>query len=138
MNWVGVLEPRDLHAASYAYGNWSNYNGVDSNFDWYVGSSTVMTIQDTSNSGVSWDGITNYSFDGNNHFTSVAVTMNSFYTDNYTFQDTIGVAAHEDGHSMGLAHATGCVLMVADTPSRSACGVWTPQTDDLNGAKAMY
>jgi hypothetical protein len=120
-----------------AYGNWANYNGVDSNVNWYSGSS-VATADQTFNGGVSWDGITYYNFDGSNNFTSANAWLNDYYASGYSLQDRIGVMSHEAGHQIGLAHGSGCVLMVPDTPTRSSCGVWTPQTDDLNGAKAVY
>jgi hypothetical protein len=121
-----------------AYGDWSHYNGIDSNINWYSGSSSPATADQTFNGGVSWDGITLYGFDSNNNFTYANAWLNDYYASTYSSNDVIGVMSHEAGHQIGLAHATGCVLMVADTPTRRRCGVWTPQTDDLNGAKALY
>jgi len=44
-----------------------------------------------------------------------------------------GDVTREMGHSVGLAHAGGCVIMVSDSYTRwDVCRIQTPQTSDTN------
>lgn len=74
-----------------------------------------------------------------NPYTSGETYLNSYYVDGYSSQKRQSVAAHEQGHLLGLAHESGCVLMNEATSSRyDSCGVYTPQQDDINGVNAIY
>lgn len=97
-----------------------------------------LTAQDTSNCGVTWDGLTNYSINIFGFFNSADVFLNSCFTQNESTFTIQGVAAHELGHAVGLAHTNGCVLMTPDTPTRDSCGINTPQSDDVNGINSLY
>jgi hypothetical protein len=101
--------------------------------------SSLISLRDTYNSGVSWDGLTQYSYNIFNNFTSSTGTLNYYYTSGYSTGEIESVATHELGHVAGLAHSNGCVIMVGDTYTRwTSCGIDTPQTDDDNGINAMY
>jgi hypothetical protein len=137
--------PADNNDMFWGLVGW-NYASVGLQFS-DPGTSSPLTVQDTFNSGVSWDGITNYgsSFTGNGgrvgvcyFLSSATVFLNSFYTQGYSDSTIIGVAAHEAGHAIGLAHTNGCVLMTPNTGTRINCGINTPQTDDINCARAIY
>jgi predicted Zn-dependent protease len=97
----------------------------------------ALTVDDTYDSGVDWDGITHYGWSGS-YFTYAHVLLNDYYTGGYPALVAQGVAAHELGHALGLAHNGGCVLMVPDTPTRRACNVTGPRTDDVNGVNRLY
>lgn len=98
----------------------------------------MVYATDAYNSGTSLDGWTNYG-SSNNYFTWANTYLNYYYTVNYPPEKIQGIAVHELGHSVGLAHASGCVIMVASSYTRwNICGIDTPQTDDDNGIDALY
>jgi hypothetical protein len=102
----------------------------------------ALTVQDTNNSSVSWDGLTNYSIYscGLNYcfFSYAHVYLNYRYTANDAAWVIQGIATHELGHAVGLAHTNGCVVMTPYTSTRVSCGIDTPQTDDVNGVNSLY
>jgi predicted Zn-dependent protease len=102
-----------------------------------VSGSSKLTIDDVINNSVTWDGITNYTYSGSS-FTAANVLLNYHFTIGYDSSKTKGVAAHELGHALGLAHTSGCVLMTPDTPTRSSCGISGPTSDDVNGVNHLY
>ncbi len=69
---------------------------------------------------------------------NVSARLNAAYTSGYSADKREGVAAHEVGHTLGLAHSSTCVLMNPTTPDRTNCGVFTPQQDDVDGVQAIY
>ncbi|MCW2888861.1 MAG: hypothetical protein QOE54_278 [Streptosporangiaceae bacterium] len=99
--------------------------------------SGALTVDDTYDSGVGWDGITYYGWSGS-HFTYAHVYLNYYYTGGYPASVVKGVAAHELGHAIGLAHNGGCVLMTPNTPTRRSCGISGPVGDDVNGVNRLY
>lgn len=102
--------------------------------------SGALTAGDTVNSSVTWDGLTSYATHAcgsKTCFTYAHSLLNFWFTQNYTSDDIQGVAAHELGHAIGLAHQpTGCALMRASTQTR--CGLTGPAADDVNGANHIY
>jgi hypothetical protein len=107
-----------------------------------LNNSYMINAYDVDNSSVSWDGLTSWSFyygsDGRKYFNwGTNLRLNNHYTKNYTATTIKGLAAHEFGHALGLDdRSSGCEIMNGTTASR--CGLSTPQTDDVNGIKALY
>lgn len=99
--------------------------------------SGALTVDDTSDSSVGWDGITNYSYSSGS-FNYAHVLLNYYYTSGYSSATKQGVAAHELGHAMGLGHTNGCVLMTPNTPTRNSCGIYGPTSDEVNGINSLY
>jgi predicted Zn-dependent protease len=101
---------------------------------------TNISLYEDDCSTCGWDGLTQYNTDiGGDYFTWAESFLNTYYTAGYVAGEAQGVATHELGHAAGLAHATGCVIMVATTAQRwSECDISTPQADDQNGINALY
>jgi hypothetical protein len=137
-----VYNTNSWHGSDYqdmgsAISNWST--SASPIYMYWTSGSQLITAQDTINSGVSWDGITYYQWNIFNNFTGAQVYLNYYYTQSYPAGRTIGIGVHELGHALGLAHASGCVIMQPSSYTRwYTCGIDAPMTDDDNGIAAMY
>lgn len=89
------------------------------------------------------DGITHYACTSG-RFDYAHSDLNSYYTAYYAGTQRQSVAAHEFGHAFGLSHSNqsvcpGMPLMDGTTSVRwGQCGVYTPQSDDVNGINHIY
>jgi hypothetical protein len=121
----------------------SAWNGSSANVLFYSGSSPI-TVDDTDNASVSWDGITNHHWTAcgflwlSRCFDYAHVLLNYHFTKNDSASTTKGIAAHELGHAIGLDHTSGCVLMTPYTSTRNSCGIYGPVSDDINGVNSLY
>ncbi|HEY7342232.1 MAG TPA: matrixin family metalloprotease [Ktedonobacterales bacterium] len=70
---------------------------------------------------------------GYNQLKVANVKLNYYYTQSYSPTARKGVAAHELGHALGLAHAslTSSLMYYASTAT-------VPQSDDINGVNYIY
>jgi Matrixin len=133
-----VTESYDYVGLYTGFINWNHSFNSGVNVQITTVSSSPWTVQDTYNSGVTWDGLTPYAQDLNGNFSAASVYINYYYTAFYGAQVIAGVAAHEMGHALGLAHSSTCVLMQPSTVTRSNCGVYGPVQDDKNGVNSLY
>lgn len=103
-------------------------------------SSNNVGLNDVYYSAVAWDGTHDHSpGHGSNPYSFGWGTLNWYYVHTYSSNAAQSVAAHELGHIVGLAHSTGAKIMNSSTSSRYYThGVYTPQTDDVNGVNAIY
>lgn len=121
----------------------SAWNGSPANVLFNSGSSSI-TADDTNNSSVGWDGITNYHWSAcgflwlSKCFDYAHVLLNYSYTSHDSANTIKGIAAHELGHAIGLGHTNGCVLMTPYTSTRNSCGIYGPVSDDVNGVNSLY
>ncbi|HZU67988.1 MAG TPA: M57 family metalloprotease [Ktedonobacteraceae bacterium] len=134
----GPATTYDQTAYTNAIAAWNN---DDRALIFFASGAGMGYTTDTYNSGTSLDGWTNYG-SSNGYFTYANTYLNYYFTGdtkNYPDGRIQGIAVHELGHSVGLAHASGCVIMVAASYTRwYTCGIDTPQTDDENGINALY
>jgi len=135
-NYVG--QSYDATGLFLGFASWNHSFGSGVNVQISTVSSSVWTVQDTYNSGVSWDGMTSLNVGLDLNFSAAALWMNSYYTGTYAQPTVNGVAAHEIGHSLGLAHSNACVLMQPSTLLRNVCNVYGPVQDDKNGVNSLY
>jgi len=97
-----------------------------------------LHVADVDDVSVPWDGLTQWRVTSDGYFTQVRAYLNYYFTQDYDAGTIQGVATHEFGHSVGLAHSPGCVVMTPYTQTRFNCNVTTPTADDVNGINAIY
>lgn len=120
----------------------NGWSGTDVNFTSGTAGNYNIYCTGVNNANVSWDGITTSYYAGN-YFTSQTLQLNSAKTNTWNSNGALqSVAIHEFGHCLGLDHSTGAVIMNPYTWGQNSrygdYGISTIQSDDRNGANALY
>ncbi|GAB1335631.1 matrixin family metalloprotease [Streptomyces sp. E-15] len=86
--------------------------------------------RDSSRTDVTWDGLWKARTGAD------AIYLNVAYLKNYGTTKRRGVATHELGHALGLAHSYSGQIMVNNTPARGS--LTTPQSHDKADYHALW
>jgi len=108
-----------------------------------VSSKYQINVTDENAGSSGFDGRTIYSCSAGYFSGTVYVAVNRYYAQSYSQEGRTQVYVHELGHALGLAHTTVTLcnnvpIMYPSSDRYFRCGISTPQTDDINGIKAMY
>lgn len=130
-------------AKSYFETGASGWSSTDVNF--VKGNSANYNIYCTEvyNENVEWDGLTNHNPSWGIHFERQVLQLNYASTRTWNNDKALqSVVIHEFGHCLGLDHTLGKVIMNpytwGDESRYGAYSIFTIQTDDRNGANALY
>lgn len=127
------MSSKSVSAWTAARDNWSQATDVNL----YAGSpGSNITLNETYNANVTWDGIAYTSRSGGVFLSPANAYLNTRYTNGYTNIKTRGVAAHEIGHTIGLADVNYQTLMAGNTPLRG--GIYYPTNDEITGINRLY
>jgi hypothetical protein len=121
MSWDSTQTPLDTYVTTY---------------EWKAKVFAMLQYEE----GAGWDGYAILRPSSSaNPYSGAQTVLNLYYTQDYSFEKTQSVQAHEFGHVFGLAHETGSVLMNAYTNIRyDYYGVFAPQQDDVDGVNDIY
>ena len=98
------------------------------------GSGTYIQIHNGNYGNTGWYGQTYFTCSSGVFQAPVDSYINDYYgTSGNHLQAVVG---HEFGHALGLGHSSDCNALMYTYPY--TCGVYTPQTDDVNGLNAVY
>ncbi|MFD1323008.1 matrixin family metalloprotease [Micromonospora sonneratiae] len=133
---------------------WNNaaasWGGLDASLTWVNSGEHIYATNESRGNTVAWTGVTRKKGTVQDPPTpcvggffatgQVEVVINWTSVSSYTTAQKQGVAAHEFGHALGLAHNTSSPikLMYPYDSNRHSAGVTTPQSDDKAGINALY
>lgn len=88
-----------------------------------------------------WDGSATPSLTaGGGNYAGFSIVINSYFTNNYTYNMIRSVVAHEFGHALSLKHVTDkvCLMLPTTNLRYTKNSIYTVQTDDKSGVNFMY
>ncbi|BCJ64892.1 matrixin family metalloprotease [Polymorphospora rubra] len=126
-----------------------SWAGLDASLTWINSNVHIHATNESRGNTVVWTGVTRHRGTLQDMppcpggiFTAgqVEVVLNWTAISGYSNAQKQGVAAHEFGHALGLAHTTTTPikLMYPYDSNRHSAGVTTPQSDDRAGINALY
>jgi len=142
---IGFYVPSPL----VSYPVWSNaaasWNGLDAHFVWNANPAAFTGTNENRGNTVVWSGVTRQKGTvqdpppcSGGRWTSgqMEVVLNWSIVSTYSSAKRQGVAAHELGHSFGLAHnSASTAILMYPNDGRT---VTTPASDDKAGVNALY
>lgn len=142
---VRLYVPAPLVSAPVWNSAQASWRGLDAGFVWNGSPADVTGTNESRGNTVAWTGVTRQKGTvqsapscPNGFFASgqVEVVLNWSVVSGYSASKRQGVAAHELGHALGLAHTTSSQgVLMYPYDSRT---VYTPQGDDKAGVNARY
>jgi hypothetical protein len=100
--------------------------------------SGALKLYDPTVANVSWDGQTTWDTNlFSNTFSYANVKINTYYTRNDSATTIKGIAEHELGHAMGLAHNSTCGAAIM-YPNTGGCRPSDLTSDDIAGINSLY
>lgn len=159
---VTPFVPVSAYSLIYGYGfntrwltvrNYSSYNSIVtiSTNDWYLSSDVKPSICNSCSSfqvsvnnstalpagvnGQTWT----YSNGSNIYFAYIRLNNNSGYFPSFPTNLKRNIIGHELGHAWGLNHSSyNSALLWYSDANYFNYGVYTPQSDDINGVNRLY
>ena len=106
----------------------------------FCDASSFFSVSSSEQKNTSTDGYAVlYPSSTSNPYSGAYGYLNEAKTDYYVTDKGIGLAGHELGHVLGLAHVTNKAIMIDNSKDRyDVYKIVKPQSDDVNGINRLY